>query len=274
MKMSCSARKDLFVHIRDWIGFQKSHAKIHGKFDFNYTDIDYIFGFTEIYSPLYGGRINKPGEYSISRQDEYWAYDNGIGLKLPLSVKRFSEEQYTASLPLLQEYHRVGNAIILSNNELASRIKEDFPLYKLEASAIMDIDSKESFNRLEDTNLYDNIVLPLHMNDDLDMIKSLSTTSKSKLRLFINMECSYTCPKKICYTSMTQVSEGKRDTMKCSHYDLHLPRTYYNDNINWRDSYFSIERFKEVGVSNFKILGSVPEQQRIEIMLETNKWGK
>jgi hypothetical protein len=73
---------------------------------------------------------------------------------------------------------------------------------------------------------------------------------------------------------MTQVSEGKRDTMKCSHYDLHLPRTYYNDNINWRDSYFSIERFKEVGVSNFKILGSVPEQQRIEIMLETNKWGK
>ena len=43
-KISCSARKSSVYHIRDWIDFERSHAKIHGHFQFNYDDIDYVFG--------------------------------------------------------------------------------------------------------------------------------------------------------------------------------------------------------------------------------------
>jgi len=41
IKISCSARKDWHYHISDWIDFEKTHAKIHSGFEFDYDDIDY-----------------------------------------------------------------------------------------------------------------------------------------------------------------------------------------------------------------------------------------
>ena len=138
MYISCSARKDWQYHIRDWLDFQRSYAKIHSNFEFDYDDIDYAFGQPEGDTELFGGRT-AVGGINMSRVDVYWLYDHNIGVKITLSSKIFNDDMYKKSRPFLQNYHRKGNAIITSSDKLAKRIKEDFPEYKLEASCIQDI---------------------------------------------------------------------------------------------------------------------------------------
>ena len=103
MKISCSARKDWQFHIKDWLDYFCNHAKIHSNFQFNYKDIDYVFGktmeFTSYYSPdmegqtqLWGGRI--ASSINLTILDIYWLYNKGIGIKFPLSNKFVTYEQY------------------------------------------------------------------------------------------------------------------------------------------------------------------------------------
>jgi hypothetical protein len=264
MNISCSARKDWQYHIRDWIDFERAHAKIHGDLQFDYSDIDYAFGFVEELSPLYGGR--ESSELAVTRVDTYWLYDNGIGLKIPLSSKMFNDNMYNNSKQLLNAYHREGNAIIVSTNKLAERIKEDFPKYKIEASAIMDITSNKHLKVVADTNLYDNIVLPICANDDVEFLESIE--NKDQIRLFINAECSYNCPKKVCYGSNSKVNSNTRNEMLCSHWDLKLPRTWYDNTIDWGNFYFDVNKFNDIGFNNYKILPSWESQQRINIMTD------
>lgn len=265
MNVSCSARKGWQYHIRDWIDFERSHANIHGDIQFDYNDIDYIFGVVEERSPLYGGRAQVP--LAITKPDTYWCYDNDIGVKLPLTSKMFTEDLYKDSKPLLKQYHLNGNAIIVSTNKLAERIKEDFPDYKIEASAIMDIKTNTHLGKVVDTKLYDTIVLPLCANDDTTFLESIK--NKDKIRLFINAECSYNCPKKVCYGANSKVNNGTREEMICSHYDLKMPRTWYNDTINWGDFYFDVDKFKGMGFNNYKLLPAFENQQRTSIMIDT-----
>ena len=88
MKISCSARKDWHYHIKDWIDFQRYHAKIHSTFEFTYDEIDYAFGQVEGNSKLWGGRVFDG--VNLTKVDTYWLYDKGIGVKLTLSNKLFT----------------------------------------------------------------------------------------------------------------------------------------------------------------------------------------
>ena len=266
MKISCSARKDWQYHIRDWIDFEKTHAKIHSGFEFDYDDIDYAFGTTEDTIPLWGGRVSDA--INLTRVDIYWLYDKGIGYKATLSSKSMSDVDYKNSKEMLKRYHRKGNAIITAIDKLARKIKNDFPKYKVEASAVMDITTEEHLNRVIDTGLYDTIVLPICANDDTKFLESIK--NKDQIRLFINAECSYLCPKKVCYGTIGQINKETRDPnkMMCSHYDLKMPRTFYDDSINWSNFYFDKDKFDKMGFSNYKLVPSWETQQRTHIMYE------
>jgi len=275
MKISCSARKDWQYHISDWIDFEKTHAKIHSGFEFDYDDIDYAFGTTEDTIPLWGGRvfnvINLTGGgvfnvINLTRIDIYWLYDKGIGYKATMSSKSMSDVDYKNSKEMLKRYHRKGNAIITAIDKLARKIKNDFPKYKVEASAVMDITTEEHLNRVIDTGLYDTIVLPICANDDTKFLESIK--NKDQIRLFINAECSYTCPKKVCYGTISQINKETRDPneMMCSHYDLKMPRTFYDDSVDWENFYFDKDKFDKMGFSNYKLLPSWEVQQRTHIM--------
>jgi hypothetical protein len=169
----------------------------------------------------------------------------------------------------LNKYHREGNAVIVTNDKLADRVRNEYPLFRIEASAIKDIKDKYSLDKSIDTGLYDNIVLPICANDDIDFLKEIN--NKDQIRLFINAECSYTCPNKVCYGTTDQINKDNRDPddMLCSHWDLKLPRTFYKENFNWLDFYFDIEKFNALGFSNYKLLPSWEDQQRTKIMLDT-----
>ena len=262
MSFSCSARKNWQYHIRDWINFQQSHARIHSNFQFSYKDIDYAFGQVEGVTTLWGGRIYDG--INLTKVDIYWLYDNGIGLKLPLSTKFITDQQYSESKSILKKYHRKRNAIITATDDLAKRIKEDFPDYKIEASCIQDIVTIEKLEKKILLGYYDTIVLPIHMNDDISFLESIK--DKEKIRLFLNVECSYNCPKKVCYGTTSRINTGKQDKMICSFYDLGMERTFYKDHINWNDFYFDKSKFDKIGITKYKILPSWESQQRTVIM--------
>ena len=269
--ISCSGRKECFISIKSWLDMHTSYAKLHGDLNFNYEDIDYVFGMIGSYPEhaLWGGRI--ANSFNLDGIDLYWMYDHGIGLKLPFSTRSFNDEMYNQSLTCLRMYHQKGNAIITSLDKLAKRIKEDFPKYKIEASCIQDIVDIPRLEKKISLGLYDTIVLPIHMNDDIKFLKNIK--DKEKIRLFLNVECSYTCPKKICYGTTSKINAGKRDVdkMLCSKFDLDLPRTFYKDEINWSEFYFDKLKFDKMGFSKYKLLPPWEQQQRTMLMYKTEE---
>ena len=267
MKISCSARKDWQYHIKDWLDFQRSHTKIHSNFQFQYKDIDYAFGQVEGNTSLYGGRI--ADDINLTRIDVYWLYDKGIGLKIPLTNKFISDKQYKESKPFLKHYHRKGNAIITATDELAKHIKNDFPDYQIEASCIQDLVTAEKLKKKISLGVCDTIVLPIHMNDDIKFLKSIK--DKKIIRLFLNAECSYTCPKKVCYGTTSKINAGGKDKMMCSFWDLGLERTFYKDHIDWNNFYFDKSKFDKIGFTKYKLLPSWENQQRTKIMYKKNR---
>ena len=269
--ISCSGRKEWQFHAKDWLDYQISYAKRYSNLDFDYEDIDYIFGAVDAVSPtlLWGGRVSVGNEINITRLDEYWMYDHGIGVKLPLSTKSFDDAMYKDSITFLQNHHQDCNAIIVSLDKLAMRIREDFPKYKIEASCIQDIVDIPRLEKKISSGLYDTIVLPIHMNDDLEFLENIK--DKDKIRLFLNVECSYTCPKKVCYGTTSKINAGKRDIdkMLCSFYDLNMPRTFYKDEINWNTFYFDKLKFDKMGFNKYKLIPSWEFQQQTLIMYKT-----
>ena len=264
MKISCSARKGWQYHIKDWLDFQRSHAKIHSSFQFNYKDIDYAFGQVEGETKLWGGRIFDG--VNLTKVDVYWLYDNGIGLKLPLSSKLITDFDYKESKSLLKFCHKKGNAIIVASDKLATYIKEDFPDYEIEASCILDTINTKTLQKRIALDCYDIIVLPIHMNDDIQFLKSIK--NKKQIRLFLNVECSYTCPLKVCYGSTSRINSGKLEPtkMQCSHYDLKMARTFYKDDIDWSTFYFDKSKFDKLGFSKYKLVPPWETQQRTNLM--------
>ena len=271
--ISVSGRKDWQLHARDWLDYQISHAKRHSNFDFDYEDIDYIFGSVDAFSStsLWGGRITIKNQINLTKLDEYWMYDHGIGVKLPLSTKSFDDAMYKDSIAFLRNHHQDCNAIIVSLDKLAMRIKEDFPKYKIEASCIQDIVDIPRLEKKISLGLYDTIVLPIHMNDDIKFLENIK--DKDKIRLFLNVECSYTCPKKLCYGTASKINAGKRDVdkMLCSFYNLNMPRTFHKDEINWETFYFDKLKFDKMGFNKYKLIPSWEFQQQTLIMYKTTE---
>ena len=265
--ISCSARKDWQYHIKDWLDFQRSHTKIHSNFQFQYKDIDYAFGQVEGNTSLYGGRI--ADGINLTRIDVYWLYDKGIGLKLPLTNKFISDTRYKESKPFLKQYYRKGNAIITATDELAKHIKNDFPDYQIEASCIQDLVTAEKLKKKISLGVYDTIVLPIHMNDDIKFLKSIK--DKKIIRLFLNAECSYTCPKKVCYGTTSKINAGGKDKMMCSFWDFGMKRTFHKDHIDWNNFYFDKSKFDKIGFTKYKLLPSWENQQRTKIMYKKNR---
>ena len=269
--ISVSGRKDWQYHAKDWLDFQISHAKRHSNLDFDYEDIDYIFGEIESGTSLWGGRITIENLVNLTKLDEYWMYDHGIGVKLPLSTKSFDDAMYKDSMAFLRNHHQDCNAIIVSLDKLAMRIREDFPKYRIEASCIQDIVDIPRLEKKLSLGLYDTIVLPIHMNDETEFLDNIK--DKDKIRLFLNVECSYTCPKKVCYGTTSKINAGKRDVdkMLCSFYDLDMPRTFYKDEINWNTFYFDKLKFDKMGFNKYKLLSPWEYQQRTHTMYKTEQ---
>jgi hypothetical protein len=211
----------------------------------NYSDIpveeiNSFFGFTEACT-LYGGRFF--GGTELSRYDIRSMYKMGINLRLPLTNHHASPEEYEEYRPFLEKYHRPGNSLIITNDELAGWIRTDFPEYRLEASVIKNIDNLKKVDAA--FKIYDTVILPMASNNDEEFLKSLDR--KEDITLFANAGCALTCPSKICYPSISKANKvGDKDLFQCSQ------KLKERNTIGMFD--FDLEKLRSMGFERFKLL--------------------
>jgi hypothetical protein len=169
-------------------------------------------------------------------------YANNIGYRIPLTSYFFTEEMYNESRPFLDKHYRQGNSIIITKDALAKRIKKDYPLYKIEASVIKETDNLDKlYKRLE---LYDTIVpLPEAFNNNYELLESIKY--KDRVRLFINMGCSYMCPARLCYKSFSKNNRGDPYSFECSQRNGYIPQGMIG---------FDIDKYISLGFNKFKML--------------------
>ena len=202
--------------------------------------IDSFFGFTEACS-LYGGRMF--GTAELSRYDVKSLYRMNINVRLPLSNHIVTAEEYEENQAYLEKYHRPGNSLIITNDDLARWVREDFPEYRLEASVIKNINTLAKVD--EAFMLYDTVILPMASNDDEALLKAID--NKKNITLFANAGCAYTCPSKICYPSVSKVNKtGDFSLFTCSQ------KMKERNTIGMYD--FDLDYLQSLGYERFKLL--------------------
>lgn len=202
--------------------------------------IDSFFGFTEACT-LYGGRFFASSE--LSRYDVRSLYALGINLRLPLTNHYVTEEEYAQNEVYFERYHRPGNSLIITNDDLARWVRRDYPHYRLEASVIKNINSLEKIAAAFE--LYDTVILPMAANNDEAFLRSIE--DKRNITLFANAGCALTCPSKICYPSVSKANKsGDYGLFRCS-------RNLKDRNVIGMHD-FDLEHLQSLGFRRFKLL--------------------
>jgi hypothetical protein len=202
-------------------------------------EIDSLFGFAEP-STLYGGRVFTQRE--LSDRDIFQLNSAGIGIRLPLSNHHVERAEYEANLPLLDKYHRAGNYVIVTNDNLVKWIRQDFPHYHVDASVIKNIKSHKKIDKA--LELYDSVVLPMSLNEDLEFLEKIE--AKDRITLFANAGCALTCPSKLCYLSISELNKGKGGEFQCSQMFKDRELTSMKD--------FPLQPYLDLGFKRFKLL--------------------
>ena len=171
--------------------------------------IESVFGFVEK-SSLYGGRIFEGRQ--LSERDVYQLNNAGIGLRIPFTNHFVDRDEYETAKPLLEKYHRQINSVIVTNDDLAEWIKEDFPHYDVEASVIKNINTMKKLEKA--LPYYNTVVLPMTSNNDMGFLEAI--VDKNRIRLFANAGCALTCPSRICYRSVSKINKFRGGEWQCS----------------------------------------------------------
>jgi hypothetical protein len=208
-------------------------------------EIDSLFGFVER-STLYGGRIFTQRE--LSERDVHQLNNAGIGIRLPMSNHFVERDEYEQYLGLLRKYHRACNSIIVTNDNLARWIQQDFPEYHIDASVIKNIKTHRKIN--EALKLYDSVVLPMRLNEDFDFLEKIE--AKDRITLFANAGCALTCPSKLCYLSISKINKGQDIEFQCSQM---LKKRELEGMVD-----FPLQPYIDRGFHRFKLLRSRPNR--------------
>lgn len=253
-------RIELKSHFRDFederLSFSVSSRKLRQDIDvMDYLRIFYmycppgsiesLFGITTFMSGLYGGRPSRL-KYSLTQSHLQRMQENNIYLALTLTNHFFDEAQYRESHELLEQHHIPGNSIICTNDDLARRLKSDFPQYEIKASIIKKLDTLAKVNAA--LEIYDSLTLPMDKNDDDAFLDSLP--EKHRMILFGNANCAYTCPARTCYLGFSQEIRGEEITSKCS--KGKTPR------LDMGHVYFDVKKLAGMGFSRFKLVPLAP----------------
>ncbi len=167
-------------------------------------EIESLFGFVE-HSTLYGGREFTKRE--LSDRDVMQLNNAGIGLRLPMTNHFVERDEYEQNQDLLQKHHFPINSVIVTNDDLARWIKQDFPNYHIDASVIKNIKTHRKIDKA--LELYDAVVLPMRLNEDLDFLEKIE--AKDRITLFANAGCALACPSHLCYVSVSKINKGDKD---------------------------------------------------------------
>jgi len=213
--------------------------------NFPEVSIDSIFGFSDT-CRVYGGRPYSSRE--ISDNDLSWMYDNDIGYRIPLQNTIASLEEFTSEREFLKKHHRTGNSIILARTRFIDFIRNEFPDYAIEASVIMKLDSVQKIIRA--LKVFDTVVPdPMWFETEKpDIPQEL----RSRIRLFANAGCMYTCPQRTCYGSFSKLNLGRSLSLgDLGCFMRSVPRPYKGSMYD-----FDVQSYNNAGYFKFKMLRS------------------
>lgn len=220
--------------------------------------IDSVFGFAGKCT-LYGGRPATMRQ--LSDKDIHALEEAGIGYRIPLTNHFFSRKEYEKSRPFLEKYHKKGNSLIIVNNDLAGTIRQDFPLYRMEASMIKDIKTRKMLDKA--LKLFDTAVLPMDVNDDFEFLEKIE--QKGRITLFAVAGCAYNCPARTCYRHVSRINKflmSKNPLINIVGFIL-FPfkigcsrRKLKRALLGMVD--FDVQRFVDMGYSSFKVMRPNP----------------
>ncbi len=206
--------------------------------------IESIFGFVQ-QSTLYGGRIFRQRE--LSDRDVAQLNSAGIGVRLAVSNHFVTREDYEENQEFLARYHYKPNSVIVTNDDLARWIAEDFPDYRIDASVIKNVDTTKKLDKVLET--YHEVVLPMTANEDFKFLESIE--AKDRITLFANAGCAFTCPSKTCYASVSKINKGDEDAaFLCS------SSLKEREQLGMID--FDLKPLVDMGFSSFKLLRAAP----------------
>lgn len=205
--------------------------------------IDSLFGFVQR-STLYGGRMFSNRE--LSDRDVAQLNNAGIGVRIPMSNHHVERYEYEQSLLILERYHNNINSIIITNDDLARWIRQDFPRYKLDGSVIKNLKSQQKIE--EALDIYDSVVLPMRLNEDFEFLSDIK--QKDRIILFANAGCALTCPSKLCYLSISKLNKYKGGDFQCSQ------PIKDRDLLGMVD--FPLKPYIDMGIHHFKLLRARP----------------
>ena len=218
--------RDMSVPVKEYLKEYYEHV----------PSVNSVFGFAE-FCPLYGGRLYKE---EITYNEIQLLRDEGITYRIPVSTLYFNDRTYAESHRFLSKYNIVGNSLIVANDELAIRLRNDYPNYKLEHSVVDELWNVESVN--SKLGLYDEVVLHGKWNTRVKQLSSI--VEKSKIRLFTGMGCSYECVDRCCYRNVSQETSGifVKPELSCSMTGVGGSKV------------FDVEVLRSMGFSKFKVL--------------------
>jgi len=206
--------------------------------------IESLFGFVEK-STLYGGRVF--GKRELSVRDVAQLNNAGIGIRLPFSNHQVSREEYELNRGMIAKYHHTLNSVIVTNDDLARWIGEDYPDYRIDASVIKNINNTRKLEKA--LKIYDEVVLPMTSNEDTPFLKSIE--EPQRITLFANAGCAFTCPSKTCYASVSEINKDDPEArFQCSQ------SIKERELLGMLD--FELEPLVEMGFRSFKLLRSRP----------------
>lgn len=176
--------------------------------------IDYLYTSVQERCRLYGGRRNDLNQ-SISYEQVDLLNTVGIGFMLTLSNHYFSQDAYTETIPILERIDNGRNSVVVTNDQLARRIKQDFPLITVKASVIRLVTEIEGIQRGEGPkihhlireevsktlDLFDYVTLPPKLNKDGELLQSFDC--KDRVVLFANGWCLSRCVGPTCYKEIS-----------------------------------------------------------------------
>jgi hypothetical protein len=206
-------------------------------------EIDSLFGFVER-STLYGGRMFSNRE--LSERDVAQLNNAGIGIRIPMSNHYVERHEYEENLPILERYHNGINSVIITNDDLARWIRRDFPRYALDGSVIKNLKSHRKIE--EALEIYDSVVLPMRLNEDLQFLEDVK--QKARIILFANAGCALNCPSKLCYASISKLNKFNGGEFKCSQ------PIKKRDLLGMVD--FPLKPYVDMGYQHFKLLRARP----------------
>lgn len=207
----------------------------------NQWQIETVYGNVVYPSKLYGGRPYNL-EHSMTDRHVDQLYEANIGVSLTLTNHFFDSRTYDDNRVFLERFHRQGNTIVCTNDELAKRIRSDFPQYKLKASLIKHLNTRKKVEKA--LEVYDYVVIPMDKNDDAEFLEVLP--EKDRIYLFGNAACAYNCPSRSCYVGISQINSHQAETSNCS-----IPVKARTDH---GFIFFDVGAFRDMGYHRFKMV--------------------